>query len=75
MAEDGRVAVRNLRRSARQDLDALEKGKEISSDDKERFSKDLDRYTQQAVDEIDRALTAKEQGCLRSEVRTGGAHG
>ena len=64
MAEDGRVAVRNLRRSARQDLDALEKDKEISSDDKERFSKDLDRYTQKAVDEIDRALSAKEQELL-----------
>ena len=64
MAEDGRVAVRNLRRSARQDLDALEKDKEISSDDKERFSRDLDRYTQKAVDEIDRALSAKEQELL-----------
>ena len=64
MAEDGRVAIRNLRRSARQDLDALEKDKDISSDDKERFSKDLDRYTQTSVDEIDRALTAKEQELL-----------
>lgn len=64
MAEDGRVAVRNLRRSARQDLDALEKDKEISSDDKERFSKELDRFTQHAVNEIDRALNAKEQELL-----------
>lgn len=64
MAEDGRVAVRNLRRSARQDLDALEKDKEISSDDKERFSKELDRFTQNAVDEIDRALSVKEQELL-----------
>ena len=64
MAEDGRVAVRNLRRSARQDLDALEKDKEISSDDKEHFSKDLDRFTQNAVDEIDRALSVKEQELL-----------
>ena len=64
MAEDGRVAVRNLRRSARQDLDALEKDKEISSDDKERFSKELDRFTQNAVNEIDRALNAKEQELL-----------
>ncbi len=64
MAEDGRVAVRNLRRSARQDLDALEKDKEISSDDKERFSKELDRFTQNAVNEIDSALNAKEQELL-----------
>ena len=64
MAEDGRVAVRNLRRSARQDLDALEKDKEISSDDKEHFGKELDRFTQNAVNEIDRALNAKEQELL-----------
>ena len=64
MAEDGRIAIRNLRRSARQDLDALEKDKEISSDDKERFEKDLDRATQQSVDDIDRALAAKEQELL-----------
>ena len=64
MAEDGRVAVRNLRRSARQDIDALEKEKEISSDDKEHFAKQLDRSTQNAVDEIDRALNAKEQELL-----------
>ncbi len=64
MAEDGRVSIRNLRRSARQDLDALEKDKEISSDDKERFEKELDRYTQQSVDDIDHALEAKEQELL-----------
>lgn len=64
MAEDGRIAIRNLRRSARQDLDALEKEKEISSDDRDRFAKELDRYTQESVDDIDRALEAKEQELL-----------
>jgi len=64
MAEDGRIAVRNLRRSARQDLDALEKDKEISSDDKDRLEKELDRYTQESVDGIDRALAAKEAELL-----------
>ena len=64
MAEDGKVAIRNLRRSARQDLDALEKDKEISSDDKDRFEKELDRHTQGFVEDIDRALGAKEQELL-----------
>jgi len=64
MAEDGRIAIRNLRRSARQDLDALEKDKEISSDDKDRLEKELDRHTQNSVDDIDRALTAKEAELL-----------
>ena len=64
MAEEGRVAVRNLRRSARQDLDALEKDKDISSDDRDRFSKELDRFTQSSIEALDRALVAKEQELL-----------
>lgn len=64
MAEDGKVAIRNLRRSARHDLDALEKDKEISADDKDRFEKELDRHTQKAVDDIDRAFGAKEAELL-----------
>ena len=64
MAEEGRVAVRNLRRSARQDLDALEKDKDISSDDRDRFSKELDRFTQASIETLDRALVAKEQELL-----------
>jgi len=64
MAEDGKVAVRNLRRSARQDLEVLENEKDISSDDKDRFEKELDRHTQAAVESIDRAFAAKEQELL-----------
>lgn len=64
MAEDGKVAVRNLRRSARHDLDELEKEKDISSDDKERFQQGLERETAAAVDNIDKALATKEQELL-----------
>jgi len=42
-AEDGRVAVRNVRRAIRKDLEALEKDGDISSDELERAEKDLDR--------------------------------
>ena len=64
MAEDGRVAVRNLRRSARHDLDTLEKEKEISSDQKRSFENELDADTAKFVGDIDRALDAKEQELL-----------
>ena len=63
-AEDGKVAIRNLRRSARQDLEAMEKDKEISSDELDRFEKDLDKHTQSHVDAIDVALKAKESELL-----------
>ena len=63
-AEDGRISIRNLRRSARQDLEAMEKDKEISADELDRFEKELDRHTQSHVENIDEALKAKEQELL-----------
>ena len=63
-AEEARVAVRNLRRSARHDLEALEKEGEISSDELERAEKELERVTHEQVAEIDRVLQHKEQELL-----------
>jgi ribosome recycling factor len=63
-AEEGRVAVRNLRRAARHDLEALEREGDISSDDLERAEKELERLTHDQVAEIDRTLQRKEQELL-----------
>ncbi len=63
-AEEARVAVRNLRRAARHDLEALEKDGDISSDELERAEKDLERLTHEFVAEIDRMLQHKEQELL-----------
>ena len=63
-AEDGRVAVRNVRRGARHDLDALEKDGDISSDELERAEKELEKVTHDHVAEIDRMLQHKEQELL-----------
>lgn len=63
-AEDGRVAVRGLRRGARKDLEAFEKDGEISSDDLERAEKDLEKVTKEHVEEIDRVLQHKEDELL-----------
>jgi ribosome recycling factor len=63
-AEEGRVTVRNLRRAARHDLDALQKDGDLSSDELERVEKDLDKVTQDHVAAIDRLLTHKEQELL-----------
>lgn len=63
-AEDGRVAVRNLRRSARKDLEALEKDGEISSDELDRAEKELERMTHEHVAEVDRVLQNKEDELL-----------
>ena len=64
MAEDGRVAVRNLRRSARHDLEALEREGDVSADEVDRAAKELDRITASAVADIDSALEHKERELL-----------
>jgi ribosome recycling factor len=64
MAEEGRVAVRNLRRSARHDLEALEREGDVSADEIDRAAKELDRLTASAVADIDSALEHKERELL-----------
>jgi ribosome recycling factor len=63
-AEDGRVAVRNVRRASRKDLETLEKDGDISSDELDRAEKELDKVTHEYVAEIDRMLQHKEQELL-----------
>jgi ribosome recycling factor len=63
-AEEGRVAVRNARRHARQELEHLEKDGEISKDDLDRAEKDLEKRTHEVVAEIDEMLKHKEQELL-----------
>jgi len=63
-AEEGRVAVRNLRRQARHELEGYEKDGDISSDDLDWAEKELEKITHDQVAEIDRMLQHKEQELL-----------
>ena len=63
-AEDGRVAVRNLRRKAREDLAEFEREGELSQDDVTRAEKELEALTHKYVDIIDQRLSHKEQELL-----------
>jgi ribosome recycling factor len=64
MAEDGRIAIRNLRRAGRHELDALKHDGDVSEDDLVRAEKDLDKVTHAHEAEIDEALDAKERELL-----------
>lgn len=64
-AEEGRVAVRNLRRQARHDLEALKKDGDISEDDLARVEKDLEKHTQDVIAEIEKLLQHKETELLQ----------
>ena len=63
-AEDAKVAVRNVRRQARHDLEALEKDGDLSRDELDRAEKELEGQTQKVVAEIDELLQHKEQELL-----------
>ena len=63
-AEDGKVQVRNHRRSSRQELDQLEKDAAISSDEHERLGKEIEKLTHTSIESIDELLTHKEQELL-----------
>jgi ribosome recycling factor len=63
-AEECRVAVRNVRRQARHDLEALEKDGDISRDELERVEKELEAHTHKVIAEIDELLHHKEQELL-----------
>jgi ribosome recycling factor len=64
IAEQGRVAVRNIRRDVQHDLRELKKEGEIGSDDEHRAESELQKLTDSRVGEIDGLLAGKESEIL-----------
>jgi ribosome recycling factor len=58
--EDAKVAVRNIRRDANEQLKKLLKDKEVGEDEERRAQEDVQKLTDRFVAEIDKALQAKE---------------
>ena len=61
-AEDGRVAIRNIRRDAN---DALKKNKELSEDDVKKQQDEIQKATDKAIAQIDALLAEKEADILK----------
>jgi len=64
-AENGRVAIRNIRRDANNQLKALLKDKEISEDEERRAQDEIQKVTDKFTVEIDKALAAKEEDLMQ----------
>ncbi|MBI4898825.1 MAG: ribosome recycling factor [Actinobacteria bacterium] len=64
LAEDGRVACRNIRREVMHDLKELRTAGDVGEDDEKRGETDLQKLTDKHVAEIDTALSHKETDLL-----------
>ena len=64
MAEEGRVAVRNVRRDVIQDLKDLKKEGEISEDDEHRAEEEVQKLTDSFIEKINDVLHHKEEEIL-----------
>lgn len=56
--EESKVAVRNVRRDA---MDEMKKNKDLTEDDKRRFQDDLQKLTDQLIAEVDKIVDSKSQ--------------
>ena len=59
-AENTRIAIRNIRRDANQDMKELEKEKEISEDDLRRGEQDIQALTDKKIEKVAELLADKE---------------
>jgi ribosome recycling factor len=60
-AEDAKIAVRNVRRDANEQLKKLVKDKAISEDDERRAVDEIQKLTDKAVIDVDKMVTEKEK--------------
>jgi len=60
-AEEGRVAVRNIRRDANDELKQKEKSSEITEDEFHKAQDEMQKLTDRYIEEMDKVLSAKEK--------------
>ena len=61
MGEKGKIAIRNIRREANEEIKKHLKDKNISEDDNKNFEKNIQKITDQNIENIDKILSEKEK--------------
>lgn len=64
-SEASKVAVRNIRRDAMDEIKKLKKDNAISEDDEKRFENEIQKLTDEAIKKIDALLASKEKDILQ----------
>ena len=65
MGEKGKIAIRNIRREANEDLKKKLKEKDISEDDNKNFEKNIQKLTDLNIEKIEKILVEKEKEIIR----------
>ena len=65
MGEKGKIAIRNIRREANEDLKKKLKEKLISEDDNKNFEKNIQKLTDLNIESIEKILTEKEKEIIQ----------
>lgn len=64
-AEQNKIAIRNIRRDALDDIKKLKKDNQISEDDEKRYGNDIQKLTDESIKKIEDMLTQKEKDILQ----------
>ena len=64
MAEDGRVAIRNIRRDANELAKTAQKNGKVTEDERDHALKEIQKYTDEYIAKVDEVLKAKEKDIM-----------
>lgn len=64
-SEQNKVAVRNIRRDALDEIKKLKKDNQISEDEEKRFENEIQKMTDEAIKKIDEAFASKEKDIMQ----------
>ena len=65
MGEKGRVAIRNIRREANEELKKQLKDKQISEDQNKSFEKNIQKLTDNSIENLEKILVEKEKEIIQ----------
>ena len=65
MGEKGKIAIRNIRREANEDIKKKLKEKKISEDDNKNFEKNIQKLTDESIENIEKILSQKEKEIIQ----------
>ncbi len=64
-AEQGKVAIRNIRRDAMDEVKKMKKDSLISEDEEKKYNNDIQKWTDDAIKKVDEMVVAKEKDIMQ----------